>query len=206
MADLLDDRAWRWRTATTELVARTRFITPSRLPEAVAVAAAVAGSSTRMYLVDHEQHRLRPFPPEGDPLHVEATPAGTAFRTTTPEREGAWLWNPLLDGSERLGVLGLDATAAERSDPAVRVEVDRFVALVGHLIAVMSVYGDAFEHVRRTRPMSAAAGYRSALATSPTGRLPRARCGWRPATACSPTATVSSTRSTATVCRSASTG
>lgn len=157
MADSVGDRAWGWRTATAELVARTRFITPSRLPEAVAAAAATAGSATTLYLVDHEQRRLRSFPPGGDPLHVDASPAGTAFRTTTPERDGAWLWNPLLDGSERLGVLGLDSAAADRSDPAVRVEVDRFVALVGHLIAVMSAYGDAFEHVRRTRPMSAAA-------------------------------------------------
>jgi hypothetical protein len=157
MADSAGDRAWRWRTATAELVENTRFITPGRLPEAVAAAAAVAGSATTLYLVDHEQRRLRSFPPGGDPLHVDASPAGTAFRTTTPERDGARLWNPLLDGSERLGVLGLDSAAADRSDPAVRVEVDRFVALVGHMIAVMSAYGDAFEHVRRTRPMSAAA-------------------------------------------------
>jgi len=90
-------------------------------------------------------------------LHVEASPAGTAFRTTTPEREGATLWYPLLDGTERLGVVALDTATADRSDAAVGAEVDRFVALVGHMIAVMSAYGDAFAHVRRTRPMSPAA-------------------------------------------------
>jgi serine phosphatase RsbU (regulator of sigma subunit) len=39
----------------------------------------------------------------------------------------------------------------------VRLEVDRFVALVGHMISVMSAYGDASEVVRRTQPMSTAA-------------------------------------------------
>ena len=80
-----------WRTATAELVARTRFITPNRLPAAVDAAAAAAGSGARLYLVDHEQRRLRPFPTGGDPLHVDASAAGIAFRTTTPERDGAWL-------------------------------------------------------------------------------------------------------------------
>jgi hypothetical protein len=157
MSGVSGDPAWAWRTATTDLLARTRFSSPSRLPAAVAESAAGAGSTTRMYLGDHEQRRLRPFPAEGDPFHIDASPAGTAFRTTSPERDGRWLWYPLLDGTERLGVLGLDAAAADRSDPAVRAEVDRFVALVGHLIAVMSAYGDAFEQVRRTRPMSSAA-------------------------------------------------
>jgi phosphoserine phosphatase RsbU/P len=168
MSGVTADAAWAWRTATAELVARTRFITPGRLPEAVAGAAASAGSVARLYLVDYEQRKLRPFspPPAADGgdrpdgtdlLHVDGSPAGTAFRTTTPERDGSLLWYPLLDGSERLGVLALDAVAADRSDPAVRAEVDRFSALVGHLIAVMAAYGDAFERVRRTRPMSPAA-------------------------------------------------
>jgi hypothetical protein len=153
----IQDVAWAWRTATAELLARTRFITPGRLPAVVSESAAGAGSPALMYLVDHEQRRLWPFPPGDEPLHLDASLAGTAFRTTTPEREGARLWYPLLDGSERLGVLGLDAAAADRSDPAVRAEVDRFATLVGHMVAVMSPYGDAFERIRRTRPMSAAA-------------------------------------------------
>ncbi|GAA1029601.1 PP2C family protein-serine/threonine phosphatase [Virgisporangium ochraceum] len=157
MSEASSDSAWAWRTATTELLARTRFITPSRLPAAVAEAAGKAGTTTRMYLGDHEQRRLRPFPAVGDPFRIDASPAGMAFRTTSPEREGGWLWYPLLDGTERLGVLRLEAAAADRSDAAVRAEVDRFVALVGHLIAVMSAYGDAFERIRRSEPMSAAA-------------------------------------------------
>lgn len=157
MAGKNTDAAWAWRTATAELLAITRFITPDRLAAAVAEAAAGAGSGARMYLGDHEQRRLHPFPPVGDPLHIDSSPAGAAFRTTSPEREGARLWYPLLDGTERLGVIGLDAEAADRSDPAVRAEVDRFAALVGHLIAVMSPYGDSFERIRRTSPMSAAA-------------------------------------------------
>ncbi len=162
MAGESGDVAWAWRSATTELLAKTRFITPDRLAAAVTEAAAGAGSGARMYLGDHEQRRLHPCRPPGDtspgdPLHIDSSPAGTAFRTTSPEREGARLWYPLLDGSERLGVLGLDAAVADRSDPAVRAEVDRFAALVGHLIAVMSPYGDAFERIRRTAPMSHAA-------------------------------------------------
>jgi hypothetical protein len=156
------DAAWAWRTATAELLARTRFIPPGRLATVVAEVVAAAGSGARMYLGDHEQRWLIPFPPAGDPpeggrMPIDSTPAGTAFRTTSPERDGGRLWYPLLDGTERLGVLELDAKAVDRSDPAVRAEVDRFAALVGHMIAVMSPYGDAFEQIRRTEPMSAAA-------------------------------------------------
>jgi hypothetical protein len=153
---MADDAAG-WQVAIADLVARTRFVTPGRVPAATAAAVAGLGSNARIYLVDHEQRGLRPVPPGGQLLDVDTSSAGAAFRTTSPIDDGGWLWYPLLDGSERLGVLRLDAAAIDRADPAVRAEVDRFVALVGHLIAVMAAYGDAFEEVRRTERMSPAA-------------------------------------------------
>jgi phosphoserine phosphatase RsbU/P len=153
-----DRQAEAWRAATAELLARTRFVTPSQLPHVVAAVLAGIGSDARIHLVDHEQRQLRPLPARGvDALDVDGSPAGAAFRYVEAVREGGWTWYPLLDGSERLGVIRLDGSAAGEVPTAVRSEINGFTALVGHLIAVMSVYGDAFEHVRRTAPMSPAA-------------------------------------------------
>jgi serine phosphatase RsbU (regulator of sigma subunit) len=65
---------------------------------------------------------------------------------------------PLLDGTERLGVL--DVVATDRSvdveDPEFRAQCDVFAQLVGHLVATKIPYGDILLRVRRTRRMSEA--------------------------------------------------
>jgi hypothetical protein len=157
-----------WREAVVDLLARDRLAQPDELPLAVNAAAAPLGIDITMYAVDQEQRVLRPVPHPGralpPPLPVRSTIAGRVFMSSQPlstasgPAEPARLWMPLLDGTDRLGVLEVVATdpAADLDDPEFRAQCDMFTQLVGHLFATKIPYGDALLQVRRTRRMSEA--------------------------------------------------
>jgi serine phosphatase RsbU (regulator of sigma subunit) len=146
-----------------ELVRRTRDSGPGQLAPLVADSAASAGlADAVIYLADYGQTRLMPVPYRGMPtrlpLGVDGTLAGRAYRTGSPlAGEGAdgaatsRLWLPLLEGSERLGVL--EATVAAADADAVLPDAALFADVVAILIATHWPYGDVFELVRRARPM-----------------------------------------------------
>ena len=104
-----------------------------------------------------------------DPLSVAGTIAGRAFSSTTiierPGREPGMrrLWLPLLDGTERLGVMAM-SFAAERMSDALVAACERYAHLVALLLVTKGAYSDAFEAVRRSRPMTIAAELARALA------------------------------------------
>lgn len=132
---------------------------PAMVDEAVAV---VGGREVELYLVDLAQDVLLRFSGAGEPeLDIDATVAGRAFRTTAAvvvdvgDHRRAWV--PLLDGADRLGVLG-----AVVDDDAVVGSLERIAALVAELIVARSHYGDALSNGRR-RPVSMAAELRWAL-------------------------------------------
>jgi serine/threonine protein phosphatase PrpC len=136
------------------------------LPAVVAEPARRIGArSVVLYLIDYEQRLLVPVsgPRDGDgaPLSVAGTVAGRAFSTTTilrssEEARGQRLWLPLLDGTERLGVIGMSFDGDAVSESTVRV-CERYAHLAAMLIATKNAYGDAFEATRRRRPMTIAA-------------------------------------------------
>jgi len=154
-----------WRAGVAELLQRARFAQPDELAVAVAVAAAPLGLDVWMYLVDQEQRVLRPVPsPPAElppPLAVESTIAGRAFMTVRPlpstvDGRGR-LWLPLLDGTERLGVLEcIVRDGASVHDADLVAGCDLFGQLVGHLVATKVPYGDDLLKVRRTQRMSEA--------------------------------------------------
>lgn len=121
-----------------------------------------------LYLVDYEQAELKPMPGLAtrarSVLDIEGTIAGRCFRQgAIQDLEGdapgmRRLWVPLLDGTERLGVAEiLLAESADCVDPALVEVCERLVHLAAQLIVTKGQYGDAFELVRRGRPMAVAA-------------------------------------------------
>ncbi|MEV4137742.1 PP2C family protein-serine/threonine phosphatase [Dactylosporangium sp. NPDC049742] len=159
-----EDR-WPWRAAVVDLLQRDRLAQPDELGAVAAAAAAPLGLDVWVYLVDQEQRVLLPVPrppaAPPPPLPVESTVAGQVFMTVRPRASTVdgrqRLWMPLLDGTERLGVLefGLgDGGSAD--DPALLAGCDLFGQLVGHLVATKMPYGDALLQVRRQRRMSEA--------------------------------------------------
>jgi hypothetical protein len=163
------------RELLEELLRRTHLSAPSDLAAVVVdqVVESLGARDAAVYLVDYEQELLRPVPvrgrPVGEPLSVAGTVGGRSFSSTsiigTPgDSEGERrLWLPLLDGTERLGVLSLTFPAEAVSERLVE-GCERYAHAVAMLIVAKSQYGDAFEMVRRRRPLTIASELAHALA------------------------------------------
>jgi GNAT superfamily N-acetyltransferase len=150
-----------------DLLQRTRLAQPDGLAVEVNAALAPLKLEAWMYLVDQEQRILRPVPRPGAPLPddlaVDSTVAGRVFMTvqqvplSATATEPPRLWMPLLDGTERLGVLEVAVHGGTPLDDGDFVAgCDLFGQLVGHLVATKMPYGDELLRVRRVRRMSEA--------------------------------------------------
>jgi hypothetical protein len=121
---------------------------------------AVDAEDVAVYLVDYQQTRLVPLPDDTDraPLGIDTTLAGRAFAAIAVQEAdteaGRRLWLPLLDGAERLGVLGLTLPSV---DDALRVQCGWLATLVAELLMTKGQYTDTYFLARRRRPMSLAA-------------------------------------------------
>jgi hypothetical protein len=149
-----------------ELLRRTYLSSPSDLGAVIAEQAQRIGAhDVVLYLIDYEQRTLMPLsgPRRSDrqPLSVEGTIAGRAFKTTSIHRsssdegDGQRLWLPLLDGTERLGVIEMAFGEGTIAEQTIMV-CERYAHLTAMLIATKAAYGDTFEVARRRRPMTIA--------------------------------------------------
>jgi len=149
--------------ALRDLVAASHQARPEDLP-ALAMRCAALLDAQRMiiYLIDYEQRRLVPLTGTAgsrSPIAVDGTLAGRSFAmsqmygtdTGTEHR----LWVPLLDGTERLGVL--EVLTAEDPPSELRTCYGVVAGLLAELVTTRSYYGDAVESTRRLLPMQLAA-------------------------------------------------
>src|SRR5919198_4075452 len=96
-----------------ELLAEVRTTPPLELDAMLnRYAVALGVDRVTIYLVDLQQRILAPLP-DGQCLDVDSSLAGWAYRTESlriTEEHGGGLtaWLPLIDGGERLGVLGVE--------------------------------------------------------------------------------------------------
>ena len=147
------------------LLRTTHLAGPGDLPALVDAAGRALGAPRAvLYLVDYDQVQLVPLlaagaaaaPPRA--VAVEGTLAGRAFSdvaqhvTTAGERRA--LWTPLLDGTERLGVLQLELPADTELDDDLLHTCNYVAALLAELVMTRSLYGDAVEQARRRVPMT----------------------------------------------------
>src|SRR2546430_1651980 len=87
------------------------------------------------------------------------TLAGRAFSPLSPEWRGArrLLWVPMVEGNERLGVIGYELPGGEEEVGDDLLEpVRTLTAHAAELVVTKGVYGDFFELHRRLEPMSIA--------------------------------------------------
>ncbi len=73
---------------------------------------------------------------------------------TSTAGPGVTLWTPVLDGTERLGVLELQFPASTAVDDELRAAGRDLASLLAALVMAKSLYGDAVERVRRTTPLT----------------------------------------------------
>jgi serine phosphatase RsbU (regulator of sigma subunit) len=143
------------------LLQTSHDLPPPDLAGAVSEAMAEMGASAScVYLADHDQHFLHPFGPyaaDRERLDVDGTTGGHAFvletRLVVDTDDGARLWLPLIDGTARIGVVVVEL-ADPLPDDSVVSGLERLASLAAELFVSKGHYTDAFEVVRRRKPMA----------------------------------------------------
>jgi sigma-B regulation protein RsbU (phosphoserine phosphatase) len=116
-----------------------------------------------IYLVDYEQTMLMPHTgtnvPPRDSLPIDTTLAGRAFATGQGLDASAGsqhrVWLPLIDGTERLGVVEVVTDIAPHQQQ--RRDYETVASLLAEVLVSRRFYGDAVERTRRRLPMQLAA-------------------------------------------------
>lgn len=157
-------RSRSYAAAMDTILRRAHLMAPDEMgPLAELGARHLGATSAVLWLVDYEQMLLvpvlAPHEPPRDPLSVDGSLAGRAFRLVEPVEveadEARRLWVPLLDGIERLGVLEVVVpTGGEPLSDDRHRELGQLAHLLAELLISNSAYTDHYEWFRRQAPMA----------------------------------------------------
>ena len=145
------------------MIDRAHEMPPELIAPLVAeVVAAIGGRDVAVLLQDYEQLTLVSLPGRGlvvqEPQPIDGSDAGEAFLTDAmTEREtgdGVRLFVPLLDGTDRVGVLAFTADSPNADD---RRLARRFGGLLADVLTTKGMYTDRFFQARRQKRMSLSA-------------------------------------------------
>ncbi len=151
-----------------EVLAQSALAQPEALGDVLAAAGRPLGvSAVQVYLADIEQRHLYPLSEAEAPgLVIDSTLAGRAFQTgavqqTSADPGGAEddacsagprkLWVPLVNGAERLGVLGI---VAEDAGETTLARCQALASLAGLIVASNAGCSDAYARARRSQPVA----------------------------------------------------
>lgn len=144
------------------MLQRQNLLRAEDIPRVVIDAAELIGASSAViYLVDLHQDKLIPFAPEQSgplpsPINVDGTLAGRAYAQVSRQvrRSGSAIttWEPLLDGTERVGVLEL-SFPMPGDQARIELEGRHLASLIAEMIVAREKYGDAIVRSRRLLPM-----------------------------------------------------
>jgi hypothetical protein len=152
--------------ATAELLSKYHLMRPGDVARVLTQALRPLGvSGARVYLADLQVRHLVPLPSEdsrdnqddrdGETLPIDATLAGRAYQTVTVQTSRAGdahqVWIPLVDGTERLGMLRLTVTNVSE---AALAWYRTFASLAAMIVMGKSGYSDTYARVQRTQPMA----------------------------------------------------
>ncbi|WP_399122367.1 PP2C family protein-serine/threonine phosphatase [Streptomyces sp. N2A] len=138
-----------------ELINEAQTALPFELPDlANRCASALGLDAALLYLVDLQQRLLIPLDEAAEPLPVDRSSAGWAYRTVSPRvseaNGGVIVWLPLVDGAERLGVLAVRTASLD----GARMRRSRMLAhLLAMLITSKRAYSDWLAGLARTGTM-----------------------------------------------------
>jgi len=124
--------------------------------------AVIGGRDVEVLLQDYDQMTLVPLAGARllvrAPQSIDESLAGRAFRTDEsverPQDDGVRLFVPLLDGTDRVGVLAFTLDAID--DDGRRLS-RRLAGLIADILITKSMYTDRFFQARRQQPMSLSA-------------------------------------------------
>lgn len=138
-----------------QLITEAQTALPVELPAFADRCASALGLGTALiYLVDLQQRLLIPLDEALEPLSVDHSSAGWAYRTVSPRvvdaDEDLIVWMPLVEGAERLGVLAVRTASLD----GVRMRRSRMLAhLSAMMISSKRAYSDWLAARTRTATM-----------------------------------------------------
>jgi serine phosphatase RsbU (regulator of sigma subunit) len=151
------------------LIDRAHEMPPQLIAPLVAeVIAAIGGREVTVLLQDYDQLTLVPLPGRGllvaPPTPIDGSLAGRAFLgdqlVEEAVEDGVRVFAPLLDGTDRVGVL---AFTSETWDEHDRRLARRFAGLLADVLVTKGMYTDQFFQARRRQTMSLPAEMQWAL-------------------------------------------
>ncbi|WP_307167835.1 PP2C family protein-serine/threonine phosphatase [Streptomyces rishiriensis] len=149
----------------TALTRASHLMAFEQMPAVVAAHAERAGlGRTSIFLADLQEDVLREVTGRGvnagqggEELRIDGTLAGRAYQKglggALSDGRGRH-WVPVVDGTERLGVLRVDTTADGAAGGEARQDL---ASLVGLLLVSKRSYSDSYARLTRIRPMSPSA-------------------------------------------------
>ncbi len=151
------------------MIERAHEMPPHLIAPLVAeVIAAIGGRDVAVLLQDYDQLTLVPLPGQGlvvaEPEPIEDSEAGRAFLgdalVEQPVQGGVRLLVPMLDGTDRVGVLVFTGDSPGEDD---RRLARRFAGLLADVLITKGLYTDRFFQARRRQPLSLSAEMQYAL-------------------------------------------
>lgn len=155
-----------WARVLARIVDAAHLLVADRLAVAVDEAVAEVGLSADVYVADTSQRVLTSMGTAGARrIDLAGTLPGRAYQVgeiLPGTDEGTRvLWVPVLDGTDRLGVLRIglddpDRGAPGADDPELRRWLFTLAGLVGHVVATKTVYSDRLRRWRSDGKLTAA--------------------------------------------------
>jgi hypothetical protein len=147
-----------WAGVLAQVVNVAHLAVGEELSSLVDDAVRPLGLTAELFLVDLAQRVLTPIG-TGQQLDVDATPAGRCYQLGAIEPEGGRVvWVPVLDGTDRVGVLrvGLvdDGTVDELGDAGLRRWLWVLAGGIGHIVMTKVVHSDHLRRIRTNGPLS----------------------------------------------------
>ena len=148
--------------ALRSILREAHVVGPDDLPALATEAGRLLGAEqTVIHLIDYDQTLLIPWTgpgaAAGPVLSVDGTVPGRAFSVievlTGRTDDGMTLWVPMLDGTERLGVVAF-SFPGDTPTRAVRADCRDVVGLLAELMVSRAQYGDVIENTRRRKPFT----------------------------------------------------
>jgi hypothetical protein len=160
-----------WAGALAHVIDVSHLATGDQLSVMADNAVEALGLGVEVMLVDLAQQKLTAVRIESPaPIRVEGTVAGRAYPlgeilAATDEYGGRLLWVPLLDGTDRAGVLRIGLDDGTEGGTAGRVVDDAelrhwlwiLAGLIGHILMTKIAYSDRLRRWRSNGPLSPAA-------------------------------------------------
>ena len=164
------------------MLARTHTTAPARVAEVVAeeLESALGARDVAVFMVNLEETALVPLPrrdrPHLEPRDIDGSMVGRSFTGcevlsapgTEPGRLRACV--PLIDGTDRLGVLQADVAVGgsdQLPEPLLRL-LERYGHATAQLLLSKHHYGDALHLVQRSRPLELGAELLASVLPPPT--------------------------------------